>query len=746
MTQRNMKGFIFTLDAVFALIVASVGVSILLYAHFSSPASYHVPVYEATSILQNLLQTPISTPSISSIYGLALYNSSQASAFTWPYFGHGPNLNGSVAYGIASPSYLWAFNAPGIQAQSVSVDRGVVAFSFGSNEIDAINATTGNVIRGFPIKFKDTSTIDGAPLIYQNEVIYPNYTSSNVHVNAVSITNGSKMLWSTGGFGGITSPMTASGGFIVFTSGGTAVDLLNPYNGTLMASETCWSGCSGQVSPSLPAYSTGKLSFVTYTPGQQNYLRMINTQGAQQFQVALSTSTAPPPAITGNIIGVGSGSTLYIFNLNGTEIKTVSLAAQIKGISAYGNVMYAETSNAIVGVLVPSGTQTFFTSTPTQNWNASPSVTSSTLYALINGYDLRAYNTGSSKMLWAANLSNGGPVTSASYSGVPLAYGNAYIADGGTLYVLGGYKPRQGDSILQTIATMYLTKDGARADQFLANLYNTTSTNVGIFINNTFGPSERVASFGGVDSCGAGYTSSPINNLPNYTIAAWVYPTSRASGVTAIYSEGIPAETYLFYLSSTGALTTAEWNVNTGGNWVTSSSSYIIPLNKWSFVAMSMNKGGTNTGTAVFYNNGQSQQTSGQKESNSGSHYLGIGCNIGYLSSQGAADFNGIIADLQIYNGTLSSAQVQTLYSQGPYGVPANKGKLAAWWPLLGNMNDYGPNSYTAIPSSNVVYVPANYMPLSLQNSYQVSRASIPLSLNVNGINNIYNVSVVVWR
>ncbi|MGD0729460.1 MAG: hypothetical protein ABR981_05270, partial [Candidatus Micrarchaeaceae archaeon] len=54
---RNLKGFVFTLDAVFALIVAAVGVSILLYVDFTNPASYASSTLQAYNILQNMIQT-----------------------------------------------------------------------------------------------------------------------------------------------------------------------------------------------------------------------------------------------------------------------------------------------------------------------------------------------------------------------------------------------------------------------------------------------------------------------------------------------------------------------------------------------------------------------------------------------------------------------------------------------------------------------------------------------------------------
>jgi hypothetical protein len=51
--------------------------------------------------------------------------------------------------------------------------------------------------------------------------------------------------------------------------------------------------------------------------------------------------------------------------------------------------------------------------------------------------------------------------------------------------------------------------------------------------------------------------------------------------------------------------------------------------------------------------------------------------------------WNGDIANLQIYNGSLNSNQISTLYKEGITGLPLNDGSLAAWYPLNGNARDY---------------------------------------------------------
>jgi hypothetical protein len=57
---------------------------------------------------------------------------------------------------------------------------------------------------------------------------------------------------------------------------------------------------------------------------------------------------------------------------------------------------------------------------------------------------------------------------------------------------------------------------------------------------------------------------------------------------------------------------------------------------------------------------------------------------------------NDIIADVQIYNTTLSASQVQSLYQGGIGGLPLNTNTLVAWWPLNGNANDYSGNGNNA--------------------------------------------------
>jgi len=54
---------------------------------------------------------------------------------------------------------------------------------------------------------------------------------------------------------------------------------------------------------------------------------------------------------------------------------------------------------------------------------------------------------------------------------------------------------------------------------------------------------------------------------------------------------------------------------------------------------------------------------------------------------------NGSIANVQIYNTSLSASEIQALYQEGIGGAPIDLQNLVAWWPLNGNANDYSGNS-----------------------------------------------------
>ncbi len=124
-------------------------------------------------------------------------------------------------------------------------------------------------------------------------------------------------------------------------------------------------------------------------------------------------------------------------------------------------------------------------------------------------------------------------------------------------------------------------------------------------------------------------------------------------------------------------------------------------LNKWTYVSVVFN--GIASGSSVYINGVASSSGSPVALSPSSSELI---MGQGYYTccaGLAAVTFNGTIADLQIYNTTLSANEILAMYQEGIGGVPINLQNLVGWWPLNGNANDYSGNLNNGV-ATNVVF------------------------------------------
>ncbi len=721
-----MKGFIFTLDAVFALIVAAAGISILLYVHSIPVSTYMIPTTEALSVLNNLLYA---TPS-SLYFAPLLYNitSPNASACTWPQFAHFANMSSSSSCMLKNPYVLFTFNTGSTAIQSIIAEKGMVFVGSGSY-IYALNATNGKKIYAI----NANSGIAGTPIAYDNELLFVNSTS----ILAANIYNGT-VLWHAALPISLApgEPMLMEDGYISITSG-TSFYLINPLNGTPVASNSV----SSPYSALPPVYANGEF-IVAVNSSTQNYLyayALANHNLLPVWKTPIMAGGITLPVVIGNKIIVGSGTNVYSFTSGGTFTST-SVGSQVKGLACDGSNLYVETATNIYAYNA-TGANIFSFPTIAQLQYTVPSVSRGNLYTLIDGDIFQAYNISQGRMLWSLNL----PTSSMSlFANIALAYGNAYIASGTMLYAFGNYKIGQGTSALEALAGMYLNNEGGEANLLLNSLY--PSSDLGLFINSTYAPSLKIADLNGFGSNATIDTSQPLL-IKNATIAVWakwnggVHLAGSGSRQEIVGADSAPGYegNPIIALNDSGKNEADTLVCTTSACWVeTKSPAGLIQPGRWYFLVSRYNGSDVSLWVNGVLEN-YSAVSGNLSAQGSGDYvYIGSRSNTGNY-------FNGSITNVQIYNASLSSSQIQSLYQSGPFGEPVLWSALAGWWPMLGNANDYSGHFYANF-ETNIKYSTSNIMPPGLQNAYEISKACVPLSINVNGTMHMYNVSVVLWR
>ena len=125
-----------------------------------------------------------------------------------------------------------------------------------------------------------------------------------------------------------------------------------------------------------------------------------------------------------------------------------------------------------------------------------------------------------------------------------------------------------------------------------------------------------------------------------------------------------------------------------------------VIANTWEFVTLTLSSSGQE---AMIYIDGVS--ASPYTNTRNGQSVSTGNDNIGnsYVGGNLLWPFYGSIADVQVYNTSLSSNEILFLYREGIGGEPINLPYLVGWWPLNGNANDYSGNENSGV-NSNVIY------------------------------------------
>ena len=233
--------------------------------------------------------------------------------------------------------------------------------------------------------------------------------------------------------------------------------------------------------------------------------------------------------------------------------------------------------------------------------------------------------------------------------------------------------------------------------------FNTQSPN-GIFTFSNY--NRQAASLTGLNSNIVVQDASILDPTSTVSISAWVYLTSYPSD--ARNGEGVVGKGSQYELSvnSLGGATIDGILAVTPVY-----SSVIVPLNKWTYISGGLNK----SGTAFVCVNGACVSKSSSSEASLSTSTSPLF--IGYGTIGSTSNFNGLISNVQVYNQSLNSFQIQTLYQEGISALPLSNNALIGWWPLDGNANDYGGYGHNgAKVNMNFVLIP-NYSRDSILNT-----------------------------
>ncbi|MDE1823956.1 MAG: LamG domain-containing protein [Candidatus Micrarchaeota archaeon] len=168
-----------------------------------------------------------------------------------------------------------------------------------------------------------------------------------------------------------------------------------------------------------------------------------------------------------------------------------------------------------------------------------------------------------------------------------------------------------------------------------------------------------------------------------FTILFWGYindalPNNGYPGFIKKGNSGVLNGGYLFFYGGLGTIGVPPFKRD--------NQQYNMPgsapaANTWYFYAITYD----GSSTLTLYENTQSSTVSMTYGTDTDTSALLIG------SGDAGGDNN--IADVQMYNTSLDSGSIKSLYQEGIGGAPIDVQHIVGWWPLNGNANDYSGNN-----------------------------------------------------
>ncbi|MDE1873685.1 MAG: PQQ-binding-like beta-propeller repeat protein [Candidatus Micrarchaeota archaeon] len=721
-----MKGIVFTMDAIFALVIAIVGISVLLLFNYYSPTAYSLHYSNAQAILANLAGTTVDSVRNSSVLAASLYNQYLGMNETWPLFLGGVRENSSNPIGPSEPILVSSFSPGNTITTGVVAAYGNIYFAANS-VLYAVNATTNT--RAWAIN--TINNVGSTPAAYSGMIYFMNATN----LTAVNAGTGAR-VWSTNSVSGISpdTAMMAYNNEVIFGGSDNKVHSYYSTNGT-----SYWSYSLAAAPVSITG--AGGSLVVKTSSNAVNVIVRAGTASASLTSTAYSGSAPTRSASEQSTYYLGTGANANAIYTNGTVVPgfPVGTTSAVTGAAVYKNYSVYQTT-AGVAAISPSGNAYWSVAVPAYFGanvvNATPVVTSTMVYTLWQD-GLAGENLSTGTIKWFASL-HGATI----YPYMTLAYGKLFVIANNQVLAYGSCFSPPHTTLLAAAATMFLNGQAGCGKALLNSVY--PAANYTLFAGSISTNTLSVAHFNGAKGFDIARNSGPLNTTLA-SVSFWMNVSSYPSSGSRVVSYGdngggcaSPTTNcgWFFEISSSGVLL---FNASIGGT-VTSSPGYTLSTGRWYFVTGSYN--GSDVNLYINANIPLSTGISGSLSYATPKINLTVGGGLPTDSRY----FTGNVADLQVYNTALSRQQIFTLYRNGPGGVPVSGAGLVAWYPLSGSTNDYA-DFNTAFQVGSAGFVNVAYTAPSLSNAYEISKAStlLPVLNYATGSSNTISVGVYSW-
>ncbi len=130
------------------------------------------------------------------------------------------------------------------------------------------------------------------------------------------------------------------------------------------------------------------------------------------------------------------------------------------------------------------------------------------------------------------------------------------------------------------------------------------------------------------------------------------------------------------------------WTTQSGGTLSLIISSNFLNSHTWYHVVV------------VYQNQAGTLYVNGVNVVSGTGNYIGNTQNLIIGPQGGSYSINGSVANVQVYDASLTANQVQYLYQEGIGGAPIYLQHLVGWWPLNGDTNDYSGNNNNGVPTN----------------------------------------------